>query len=343
MLIWLALACSDPDFGHLGHALDAYDEGRAALSTGAPMVAAEAFARAAAADPGSYTLVAWEARALRQAGQEGTALNRLNAGLKRFPDASVLRYDRAALRAKMGDISGASDDLRWLYANELANPISVGEDPDFISLRTDATARTLVPPAQVEASVEVNSPTVLVGESYALDFRITSRTGVPLVIKAAGDDPALMHMIRIVEDLIAEGDIWSQRRISVEVRATTPGKIAVGPWMVESASTSVLTERVIIDAVDIQGRGGDSAGQGYMPLLVPSTLWSSPSLPLIAEQAGSRWALLGPGHIVRPDGAKTGLHVEYREGGQPQWVAWQVSSASEVELWDGVERVSTGG
>ena len=41
------------------------------------MVAAEAFARAAAADPGSYTLVAWEARALRQAGQEGTALNRL--------------------------------------------------------------------------------------------------------------------------------------------------------------------------------------------------------------------------------------------------------------------------
>ena len=40
----------------LGDALDAYDEGRAALSTGSPMVAAEAFARASASDPGSHTL-----------------------------------------------------------------------------------------------------------------------------------------------------------------------------------------------------------------------------------------------------------------------------------------------
>ena len=47
MLIWLAIACSDPEYGHLGEALEAYEDGRVALSTGAPKVAAESFAHAA--------------------------------------------------------------------------------------------------------------------------------------------------------------------------------------------------------------------------------------------------------------------------------------------------------
>ena len=51
------------------------------------MVAAEAFAGQAL--PIGESGDAWEARALRQASEDGMALNRLNAGLLRFPDASV--------------------------------------------------------------------------------------------------------------------------------------------------------------------------------------------------------------------------------------------------------------
>jgi len=342
MLMWfaIAIACSDPDFGHLGKALDAYDEGRAALSTGSPLVAADAFARAAEADPGSQTLIAWEARALRSANEEGMALNRLNAGLKRFPDSSTLRYDRAALRATMGDISGAAEDLRWLYANEDADPIAVGEDPDFVSLRTDPATRGLVPSPQVEASVELESSTVLLGETYVLDFRITSRAGAPVTIQQVGDDPAQMHIVRIVEDLVDLGDIWAQRRLSVEVRATNPGKTAMGPWMVASASTSVLTERVIIEAINIDGRVSDTGLNKALPFVVPSALWPSPSLPVVLPYEGRQWAVLGPGHSVRPGGSKSGVHMEYREGGQPRWTAWQVVPDGQVQLWDGGERVS---
>ncbi len=340
VIFWLTLACTDPDFGHLGVALEAYDDGRSALSTGSPMVAAEAFGRAAAADPGSDTLVAWEARALRKASEEGLALNRLNAGLKRFPDSSLLRYDRAALRAKMGDISGAADDLRWLYATEEANPIAVGEDPDFVSLRTDPTARILVPSAQVEASVELGSATVLVGETYVLDFRITSRTGAGVSLRQVGDSPAPMHIQRIVEDVIDAGPIWTQRRLSVEVKATTVGRTAMGPWMVDSASTAVLTERVLVEAVALEGRRMHSKQAHSLPLVVPSTRWPDASPPGIEGEGDERWAILGSQHSVRPQESKTGLHMEYREGGQPRWTAWQLAAGVGVELWEGGEAVS---
>lgn len=342
MLTWLVffLGCSDPEFGHFGDALEAYDQGRAALSTGSPMVAAEAFARAGASDPGSHTLIAWEARALRQANEDGMALNRLNAGLQRFPDASVLRYDRAALRAKMGDIAGASEDLRWLYANERADPIAVGEDPDFVSLRTDSAARMLVPSAQVEASVELASPTVLVGESFVLDFRITSRAGAPVTIKSSDEASGPLRVVRIVEDLIDSGDIWAQRRLSVDVQAVEGGKTVMGPWVVQSAATSVLTERIIIEAVEIDGRRPAPETESYLPLVVPSALWADRSLPMVTDHDGEEWAVLGPGHSVRPSDSKSGLRMEYREGGQPKWTAWRIDSGRSVELWNGGEQVS---
>ena len=170
MLIWLVLACSDPDYGHYGDSLQAYEDGRVAMSTGAPSVAAEAFSRAVKFDPSSEVLVAWHARALRASEQSGPALSVLNAGVRRFPSGHLVRYDRAALRAKTGDFAGAAEDLRWLYANEKANPIIVGEDPDFLPLRTDPITKSLVPQAQVEATVESESDSVLVGDPHVLDF-----------------------------------------------------------------------------------------------------------------------------------------------------------------------------
>lgn len=240
----------------------------------------------------------------------------------------------------MGDIAGASEDLRWLYANESANPIAVGEDPDFVSLRTDSTARTLVPSAQVEASVSLDSPTVLVGESLVLDFRITSRAGLPVSIKPVGTEPEPLHVVRIVEDLISSSEIWAQRRLRVEVRAIAAGKTAIGPWIVESASTSVLTERVIIEAVEIDGRRRPEEAEEYLQLAIPSVVWPSPSLPVVLRHEDRSWAILGPGQSARPAESKSGLNMEYREGGQPIWSAWHLRPDEPVELWNGAERVT---
>lgn len=333
MLIWLAFACSDPDFGHLKIALDAYDEGRAAMATGAPEVAVEAFERAVAADPESPTLAAWEARALREAGRESEALTRLSAGLKRFPNSSAIRYDRAALRARAGDVSGASDDLRWLYANEAANPVQVGEDPDFASLQADASARLLVPSAQVEASVTAASSSVLVGDRFGLDFTIVSRTGAPVLVRPASEDGTALKVVRIVEDVTDVGPVWTKRTLRVEALATDSGRLILGPWLVESARTTALTERVLLDGVSIDGRTPVSSPSSAMQIVVPSSALEGGDLPKVVSILGHRWAMVTPEQRPVDSEVMTGIRIDYRERGQPVWSALALKPEADLDVY----------
>jgi len=334
MLIWLAIACSDPDFGDYGDALHAYEDGRVAMSTGSPLVAAEAFARAAQADPSSEVLVAWEARALRAAEQNGAALSRLNAGVRRFPMGHLVRYDRAALRAKTGDISGAADDLRWLYAHEHANPIVVGEDSDFVMLRTDPIAKELVPQAQVEATVEAESGSVLVGDAHVLDFRITSRTGAAVKIARLEEGGQGLVIRRIVEDVIEEGPIWTRRRLRAEVLAVEPGRTVIGPWLVRAAGTSVITERVIVEAVELQGRRrGPDRDRNTLSLEVPTTRWADQAAPYLGIEQDGAWAVVSSDEDFRPKSMSLGLVMEVRHAGQPQWRALRISGEPGAEIW----------
>ena len=341
MLILLALACTDPEFGHLGESLSAYEDGRVAMTTGAPLVAAEAFARAGESDPTSDLLVAWEARALRAAGEQGRALSRLNAGVSRFPGSALLRYDRAAIRSRNGDLGGAAEDLRWLYANEKANPIEVGEDPDFLALRTDPTTKALVPLAQVEASVEAQAGSVLIGERFVLDFRITSRTGSPVDLKLVEEAPQPLMVKRIVEDVLEEGPIWSRRWIRAEVVATNPGRSVVGPWLVGSAGTTAITERVIIEAVALDGRSSSvGPDSGMLKLEVPSTRWAQTTQPFIGVEDDGVWAVFPAGMDFRPSTHRVGLRMELRVAGQPKWSAVRISEESGGEVWSNGQAVA---
>ena len=143
---------------------------------------------------------------------------------------------------------------------------------------------------------------------------------------------------------MVSGDIWAQRRSGGDSSATTPGKTAVGPWMVESASTSVLTERVIIEAVDIQGRGGDSnEAEGTCHSWFRARLVQRFSADGRGARRGS-WALLGPGHSVRPSDSQSGLRMEYREGGSLSGRCLADSSAVRraLEWWrEGLHRPAT--
>jgi len=334
MLIWLALACSDPDFGRYGDSLKAYEEGRVAMSSGAPMVAADAFALATRLDPSSEVLVAWEARALRAAEEDGAALSRLNAGVRRFPDGHIVRYDRAALRAKTGDLAGAAEDLRWLYANEKANPIVVGEDPDFLILRTDPTTKQLVPQAQVEASVVAESDSVLVGDTHVLDFRITSRTGAAVVIAPMADDEPELVVRRIVEDVVEDGPIWTRRRLRAEVLAVNPGRTVIGPWLIRSAGTSVITERVLVEALELSGRRvSPRLDRSSLTLEVPTSRWASQSPPYLGVEEDGAWALLSASQDFRPKEMELGLRMEVRHAGQPRWKALRISGEPGAEIW----------
>ena len=78
MLMALLLACTDPDFGHLGAALEAYERGVLARENGDTSTAVAAFSEAVEHDPTRPSLRSWEAIAYEEAGMIDLAISSLN-------------------------------------------------------------------------------------------------------------------------------------------------------------------------------------------------------------------------------------------------------------------------
>jgi hypothetical protein len=334
MLVFLALACVDPEYGHLGDALDLYEDGRAALATGAPDVAAEVFSKASALDSDRAELVGWEVRALIESGEDLRALARLNAGVRRFVNSEILRFERAKLRASQGDMTGAAEDLRWLYANEAIHPIEVGEMPEFAGLKADPSTKSLVPSATVEARVWNRQEPVLLGEVHSLEFEITARTGVELGIQSleAGADP--MRVNRIVEDIVSSDEIWTRRVLRVERMADAIGQTVLGPWVIDAGTSTVVTERVVVDVIGLESGSPKSvAGESAsVPLTIPSSRFAKAHAQIERVNLLESWAVVPAGMGFGPAGAELGPRMEYREYGQPVWVAKLVSGVGPVRI-----------
>lgn len=334
MLIWLILSCADPDYGALGDSLEAYDLGRVAMESGDYQTAVSSFKKAMKADPDRPSLIAWYASALDHAGDTQGALQNYDDGLKRFPDDVDLRYNRAALRAKTGDLDGSAGDLRWLYANEAVHPVQVGEDSDFVGLGTDSTLSRLIPVAQVESSVKGESGSVLLGETYSLEFSVTARSGADVEIDLVGEPISQLSLQRLVEDVVEVGDIWTQRVLRAEYLGVEAGRVMAGPWLISASGTTSLTGRVEVEVVRLPGQAAVSPFDD-VELVMPSVVWAELDHPGIVEQGGASWAWMPSGGYIRPASAADGVKMEYRQGGQPTWSAVRLKPGVEVQLHDG--------
>ena len=330
ILLWL-MACSDPDFGHVGRALEAYDRGIVSMRQGNPAAAASAFSEAIALDPKRPILRSWEAKALIDAGQDERALSRLNDGLSRFPANPRMRHQRAALLARGGSLSESAKDLRWLYAHDAAHPILIGEDPDFVALKTDSAYAELVPDARVDASVAGEVGSVLVGDIYSIEFSITSRAGIPIQITNQGQSIEWLGLQRIVEDVTSNTELWTQRRVRMEYRALEPGRVVAGPWLVEVADSRALTEQLVVEAVAIPGQK-EVGSSRHVTFGVPSTRWKASDLPLFITDNDGDWAVFDSGMALSAHTAKRGPRMEYRENGQPRWSAHLIEGGPGVEI-----------
>jgi|GEM_PF-2680108 len=334
MLIWLAVACSDPEYGHLGKALEAYEDGRVALATGAPEVAAEAFAKASSLDPDRAGLVAWEVRALRSLGADHQALSRLNAGVQRFRDSELLRFERAKLRAKLGQFSGAAEDLVWLYEREAVHPVNVGEMEAFRSLKTDPSTKELVPDPIVTAQVWAPDEAVVVGETHPIEFEITSRTGTPVEILPSDVGDGDLEVVRIIEDVVQSNTIWTKRVVRAERVATEAGPTVLGPWVIQAGSAMAITDRVVVNAIALEGAlamdGTDK--RGVVSLMVPSSRFPDGGPSFEPDIQGHSWAILPAGTVLESSELSIGPHMSLRQSGQPVWTAQYVHPKAEARI-----------
>jgi len=254
--------------------------------------------------------------------------------VKRFPDVPILRFERAKVRVHQGDLAGAADDLRWLYANEAVNPIEVGEDPEFGPMRTDSAYVALVPIAVVEATVSAEEGSVLVGERIVVEFRITSRTGVQLSIDSAPNAGEPLLAQRIVEDIVSEGEIWTERHLRVEALVSTGGKTVVGPWVVRAGKSSTVTGRVVVDAIELEGVREKEASSS-VPLIVPSSRFEPEQVPFLGSATEGTWAVMSAGMHLSPAELIVGPSIELRKEGQPVWTAFMLTDDPRAEIRSG--------
>jgi hypothetical protein len=317
ILIWLA--CSDPQFGPVSDAVKAYDKGQSELAAGTPLRAAGSFSEAAEADPDHAILRGWQAWALEQAGETDDAIEVLDTALSAHPGDSELRYNRAAFRARTGMLKAAAADLGWLYANDIVQPVEVGEDSDFLALATHPEFRSLVPTAQIQADLRGEAGSVLLGERFTLHLSVTVRKGARIEIEDLGEATGLLRHTQTIENISPDGPLWTRRAVTIVFKTVAPGQATMGPWLLKSGGSSALTGRVAVEVIALAGAKRSGPVGEATAAVLPSSMGAAEP-PWIGIYGGLRVARVGPKHSITPSVKGPGGPVyELWSQGQVQW------------------------
>jgi len=325
----------------LAASLAAYDRGQEALERSGYTDAAEAFAEAARLDPGSPELLAWQGAALEGAGEDAQARAVYDSGLERFPRSVDLRYSRAALAARTGDIQTAGADLRFLYARDLLDPMEAGEDPDFAPLIEHPDTTMLVPRPQVWLEARPEEGAVLVGASWSLGFTIEAPRGPELQVSNMGEGSPLLRLERVVENIEDESVRTTRRTLETTWTPLGEGRGRLGPWLIAAGGTSALSARFPVEVISLQGAASPDpgSGDGGGALVFPSVFLADHEPPFAGRVGAKRVAMGAPGdQLVRIDEAGAahtdGLELVLRRVGQPAWKArvWGPKVGGRVEV-----------
>ncbi len=341
MLILLALlACQDPELARYHDALAVWDEARAALDRGEHALAAERFARLAELDPHSAAAPAWRAVAQDRAGDTDGALATLDEALARFPDDPTLRYNRAALRARRGEVERAAEDLRILYAAGAVDPLEVGEDPDFAAVAADPSTASLAPPPDVKLALRGEDGPVLMGEDATLELVVEAKRGALVAITDMGEPSGSLRLRRLVEDIGLSEGRTTTRTLTATWRTLSPGDLRLGPWLVAAGGVSALSDRVALQILALPGRqvAGAPDEQGTLrsveaALAGHEAPWAGreEGRVLVVLPAGARAEVVGPEGARDPDPALLELRREGQTVAQAELHRLSGACAARIE------------
>lgn len=320
LLAGLALCCADPAYAPRRRALEAYDEGRAALEAGDAAAARLAFSRARGHDPGSPALLLWEARAADAAGDVRAAEALVTEGLHRWPDHTELRWTHAALLARGGRAAEAAAVLRALLAQGLVDPLDLSADADFAALRVDPATAGLFAAAAPQVDLVAEEGAVLVGDPWELELRVVGPAG-PVALRGTPPPPGL-ELERVVEELLVDGR-RVRRVLRFAWRAVAPMDAPWGPVAVhvgDAAPVPLPVLPVLVRAVGGRVAAGAPVAAPDLPP-VPSSLAGPEGVVAGARRIGAFALVIAPpGARIELDGAPPGAELELRVAGQTAWV-----------------------
>ncbi len=234
LLAGLTASCRG-DLAPTADALELYGQGRGLLEAGQPLEAARAFEEAARLDPGSGTLLSWQAWALAQAGDLQGALDLLEHGLAPSMITPQVRYNRAAWMAGLGRHEQALAELERALKEDPQLRDSARRDSDFQPLVARGLLQPLLGSAPLRATLAGEEGSILLGERYDLQLELSMDPGVALSLVPPSPLPEGFALRKVIDDRSCEDDQCS-RRLSYGLGAMRAGQGELGPWIVRAGA-----------------------------------------------------------------------------------------------------------
>jgi len=329
LIALLMLACSSPGSVELRaqrRALDAWEEGKAALEAGRHDEASAAFQEALGAQPGEPLLLAWRARAEAEAGDVDGAIRSLDQALETRPGFPEARYHRASLLARAGRPAEAGPDLRRALEDGASTPMAARRDPDFAPY-LDHDAFDFLPDSSLVVVVDPLPERAFRGSEVPLQVAVTDLADADL-LSVEGLVHGPVSLRRSVEDRASNAEGTSVL-LRWDLVLTGVGPVTVGPLSFRLRGEQHTSDSVAFDAV---GPEGEAAAE-------PQRWRLSSATQLGADLELDRPVRRGDRVFVRtevtskvatkPEGGVLARH-ERRTLGQPEWVVWELEVVDEV-------------
>lgn len=330
LVLGLVLACSPSDGGWqaVDRALESWDAGRALLEAGKPEEAVNHFGEALAGDPDNATLWLWKGRALAEMGDEAGAVRAADRALSARPRFVEALYNRACWRARLGELEDAVVDVERVLELGGIDRYTMARDADLDGIRADPDLSSRVPPARLQAYAEADEQSFFVGSWWSVILTVTLPLGDDaLEIEALGDTKAPLELVRVVEDRIRSGKLM-ERRLEYVFRVLGAGEGSVGPWRLLGAGLEAEVEPVEFRFLGSPG-GLNVEWSDLQMVFVASEQRFKGLEETGAFRLGERVIARGrPGdRLERTDDGSDLLEIELRREGQPEWLAWEFSTA----------------
>lgn len=309
------LACSspDPELVAQREAIAAWKQGVAALEQGSPDEARRHFVAAREHRPKDGLLLAWEAKALADAGDLEGAIASVRQGLEWQPAMAEARYDLACWLARSGALEEAAVELRRALDQEARPVREAAADPDFAP-HLDHPAFAFLPRAPLEGDLSVPDGAVFWGSQATVSLTV----GGSASARVRGDLSGPVDLVSAVADRHGEGTDGTLELVwTLVVRGAGP--VAIGPLQVTDGDRTVVVPEQRFEAVAPPDKPVVEAR--VLPLATPEGLAEGLELPGAASDRGALRIRSTPAQRVQLDPRKgREQRFEQRLDGRAEWI-----------------------
>jgi len=330
MMWWVLLgACSSPGNVELRaqrQALDAWEEGEAALAAGRASDAREAFGRGLEARPSDPILLAWRAQAEASDGDLEGAVATLDAVLEAQGDFAEARYHRAALLARIGRPEEAGPDLRRAIEDGASSARQARADPDFRPF-VDHDAFGFLPDSSLLVVVEPLPERAFRGSEVPVIATVRDLAD-PDALDVQGLVRGPVDLRRSVEDR-RRGPDGTTVHLRWDLVLAGTGPVSVGPLSFRVEGEQHTTVASTVQAVGPEGEATTDPARWRLASATRLGAHLALDQPQIREDRVFVRADPTSQVTTEPPGGVLARH-ERRTEGQPDWVVWELAKVQKV-------------